>query len=204
MYNTNAQGKGHKVAATQETITAQNSANQGTKKTFDGTKELFNAVSEEQLRKALTYYDFGIVKPAYIISNLKMAQRLIDKARMSDDQKAVLCNSYGFLLVALCTGKEYEKWEHIAQRYYPDDLDDITVGEDGEFADKEELTQAVCYEIECILADWDTSVSAYDPEDWPEAEELINEYIDVLDDHDCEVPEWVFQGRDERYEWYNA
>ena len=202
MNNVNVQGKDHKVAATQET-TAQNSANQG-KKNFDGNKDLFNAVNEQELIRALGNYDFGIVRPEYIVSNLKMAQRFIDKARIPDDQKAVLRNGYGFLLVALCTGKEYEKWEHIAQRYYPDDLDDITVGADGEFADKEELTQAVCYEIECILADWDTTYETYDPEDWAEAEELINEYIDVLDEHECEVPEWVFQGRDERYEWYNA
>lgn len=197
----NNQGKGHKVAATQET-TAQNAEIQS----------YFNSISQEELNavcEALsTIYSCqgGLqFNPSYFKNYLEMTNKFINSARMGEDKRNMVLNAIGFLCGALLANKsKYEKWEHIAQRYYPEDLEDITVGEDGEFADKEELTQAVCYEIECILADWDTTYETYDPEDWPEAEDLIDDYLNILRYHDCEVPEWTFKGRDERHEWYNA
>lgn len=196
MYNTNAQGKGHKVAATQETITAQNSANQGTKKTFDGTKELFNAVDVNELERALSRYDFGIVKPGYIISNLKMAQRLIDKARMSDDQKAVLRNSYGFLLTALCCeNEELEHYEHVAEFYYPEDLKTL------EFDDEYDRGAAALNEIANVLTDWGEDL--YYPEDWKEAKDVINEYLSIIEATNYVLPDWVkrdIKELDEKYE----
>ena len=196
MYNTNVQGKSQKLAATQERITAQNSANQG-KKNFDGTKELFNAVDVNELEKALSRYDFGIVSPSYIISNLKMAERLIEKARMGQEQKSVLRNGYGFLLSALCCeDEELEHYEHVAEFYYPEDLKTL------EFDDEYDRGAAALNEIANVLTEWGENL--YYPEDWKEAKDILNEYLSIIEATNYVLPDWVERDIKELDEEYNA
>lgn len=187
----NNQGKDHKVAATQETITAQNSANQS-KKNFDGSKKLFNAVDVYDLATELSYYDFGIVNPSYIISNLEMAQRLIDKARMSPEQKAVLNNAYGFLCLALVKGKA-EADEIIACSNWPDDIRQGI--EDGDM-DTDEARDSITEELGYIFTDIDNMIDG-ELKGWREAAEegleLAQEYLDVAEDYEIELEEWYYE-----------
>lgn len=185
------QGNDHKVAGTQETITAQNSTNQG-KKNFDGSKKLFNAVDVYDLATELSYYDFGIVNPSYIISNLEMAQRLIDKARMSPEQKAVLNNAYGFLCLALVKGKA-EADEIIACSNWPDDIRQGI--EDGDM-DTDEARDSITEELGYIFTDIDNMIDG-ELKGWREVAEqgleLAQEYLDVAEDYEIELEEWYYE-----------
>lgn len=187
----NNQGKDHKVAATQETITAQNSANQG-KKNFDGSKKLFNAVDTYELMTELSYYDFGIVNPSYIISNLEMAQRLIDKARMSQEQKSVLNNAFGFLCLALVKGKA-EADEIIACSNWPDDIRQGI--EDGDM-DTDEARDSITEELGYIFTDIDNMIDG-ELKGWREVAEqgleLAQEFLDVAEDNGIELEEWYYE-----------
>ena len=100
MYNTKAQGKSYKVAATQETITAQNSANQG--------NEYFNGINQEELEGVCEILSKLWSKPGnlqfrpnYFENYLKMADGTVRSARTSDDKKNMVLNAIGFLCAAL-------------------------------------------------------------------------------------------------------
>lgn len=190
-----AQGKDHKVVAAQESTT-QNSVNQGKK--FDGKKQMFNAINEKDLLRVLDNFDFGIVKPSYIVNNLKMSESFIDKARIPDERKALLRNSFGFLLMALESSVK-EHFEHIAEHYYPEDFEDTDLEGD-------DLKIMVCNEIDYIIADWDPSASGfkYYSEDWEDARNIIQAYMDVLDANGIEVPGWVIEGINERNAEFNV
>ena len=192
----NNQGKDHKVAATQETITAQNSAQSQGKKNFDGSKKLFNAVDEYELMTELSYYDFGIVNPSYIISNLEMAQRLIDKARMSPEQKSVLNNAFGFLCLALVKGK-VDADEIIANSNWPDD---IRQGIDDGDMDIDEAEDAITEELGYIFMDIENMMDG-ELKGWREVAEegleLAQEYFDVAEDYDIELEDWYYKKKDE-------
>ena len=100
MYNTKAQGKSYKVAATQEMITAQNSANQG--------NEYFNGISQEELEgvceilsKLWSKPGSLQFRPSYFENYLKMADGFVRSARTSADKKNMVLNAIGFLCAAL-------------------------------------------------------------------------------------------------------
>lgn len=77
---------------------------------------------------------------------------------------------------------KYEHYEHIAQHYYPEDFADTDL-------EGSDLSEAVCYEIESILVDWNTG--DYCPDEWKDVYDIIQAYVDVLIDNDLVVPEWV-------------
>ena len=170
MYNTFDKG----------TITAQNPTNQSHTANFDGTKELFNAVNENELKAGLENFNFGIVKPDYIISNLRMAEQIIDRARIPDEKKSVLRNSFGFLLGAIVSTAYYEL---IYQEDSPDGYRNRL--ENGE--DKDEIADSLNYEIGCLINDLDNDLvpknylGFYD-EAISEVEEAISEFRDVADE----------------------
>lgn len=100
MYNTKAQGKSYKVADTQETITAQNSSNQG--------NEYFNGISQEEiegvceiLSKLWSKPGSLQFRPNYFENYLKMADGFVRSARTSADKKNMVLNAIGFLCAAL-------------------------------------------------------------------------------------------------------
>lgn len=100
MNNTNVQGKSYKVAATQETITAQNSANQG--------NEYFNGINQEELEGVCEILSKLWSKPGirqfgpnYFENYLKMADGFVRSARTSADKKNMVLNAIGFLCAAL-------------------------------------------------------------------------------------------------------
>ena len=100
MNNTNVQGKSYKVAATQETITAQNSANQG--------NEYFNGINQEELKGVCEILSKLWSKPGslqfrpnYFENYLKMADGFVRSARTSADKKNMVLNAIGFLCAAL-------------------------------------------------------------------------------------------------------
>ena len=100
MYNTKAQGKSYKVATTQETITAQNSANQG--------NEYFNGINQEEIKGVCEILSKLWSKPGslqfrpnYFENYLKMADGFVRSARTSADKKNMVLNAIGFLCAAL-------------------------------------------------------------------------------------------------------
>lgn len=100
MNNTNVQGKSYKVAATQEMITAQNSANQG--------NEYFNGINQKELEGVCEILSKLWSKPGslqfrpnYFENYLKMADGFVRSARTSADKKNMVLNAIGFLCAAL-------------------------------------------------------------------------------------------------------
>lgn len=100
MNNTNVQGKSYKVAATQEMITAQNSANQG--------NEYFNGINQEELEGVCEILSKLWSKPGslqfrpnYFENYLKMADGFVRSARTSADKKNMVLNAIGFLCAAI-------------------------------------------------------------------------------------------------------
>lgn len=193
MFNLNKESKGYKVTVAQEMITAQNSSNQSNE-----DKDIFNVMSEEELRNALTHYDLGIVKPEYAISLIKRAETQIDKARMADDAKALVKNAFGLVLSLIpenFTERPHEEsFEPSIEYLGPDEIishmESIEEGEDDEYGDYEELTDQIIYELSICLGDIDGT-------DYPE-DELINvaypfieEYFDgwreLLEKHGDEI-----------------
>jgi hypothetical protein len=196
----NNQGKGHKVAATQET-TAQNAEIQS----------YFNGINQEQLNAVCEVLSTAYSRPgglqfnpSYFQNYLEMANKFIQGARMGEDKRNMVLNAFHFVCDALLNtqqdNKEYEHYDYIAQSYYAEDLEDLTFGEDEEFEDKEDLQRSVEYEIGCILTDWDYTSDDfnYDPEDWEWVSEIIQAYIDVLDEYECEVADWIYEGFEDR------
>lgn len=110
MNNTNVQGKSYKVAATQETITAQNSANQG--------NEYFNGINQEELEGVCEILSKLWSKPGslqfrpnYFENYLKMADGFVRSARTSADKRNMVLNAIGFLCAALLDTNKSEDEE---------------------------------------------------------------------------------------------
>lgn len=199
MYNTNAQGKSYKVAATQETITAQNSANQG--------NEYFNGINQEELEGVCEILSKLWSKPGslqfrpnYFENYLKMADGFVRSARTSADKKNMVLNAIGFLCAALLdTNKSkdgYERYEHVAEFYYPEDLKTL------EFDDEYDRGAAALNEIANVLTEWGENL--YYPEDWKEAKDILNEYLSIIEATNYVLPDWVKRDIKELDEEYNA
>lgn len=200
MNNTNVQGKSYKVAATQETITAQNSANQG--------NEYFNGINQEELEgvceilsKLWSKPGSLQLRPNYFENYLKMADGFVRSARTSDDKKNMVLNAIGFLCAALLdTNKsedeELEHYEHVAEFYYPEDLKTL------EFDDEYDRGAAALNEITNVLSEWGENL--YYPEDWKEVKGILNEYLSIIEATDYVLPDWVKRDIKELDEKYNA
>lgn len=98
MEHIDVQGKGNKVAATQGKITAQNPTNQS-----HNTDMLFGSIGVKEFEKSLSKFDFGIVKPDFIVRNLQMSERIINGARIPEDKKGVLRCSFSLLMAAVAS-----------------------------------------------------------------------------------------------------
>jgi hypothetical protein len=101
MEHIDVQGKGNKVAATQGKITAQNPTNQSHKN--NNTDKLFRSIGVEEFEKSLSKFDFGIVKPDFIVRSLQMSERIINGARIPEDKKGVLRCSFSLLMAAVAS-----------------------------------------------------------------------------------------------------
>lgn len=103
MVQTNVQGKGDKVAATQGKVTAQNPSNQSKEK-------YFGVFADEDLKGFSKYFDKTIVDPNFFETIIHMAHRALKGGRMSADNKATIRIAFamfGDLVFSL--GREYEK-----------------------------------------------------------------------------------------------
>lgn len=203
------QGNDHKVAGTQVFSTTENGKfnfKYGNQITFDEIAEFIGGYVEMfHIGNKMVWCDEeGILKKLPVNkAATEYAYSLVPSGKIEP----------GWCLygnVVFCDENDYlDGWEHMAQKYYPEDLEDITVGEgeDADFESEQELSESVLYEIECLLADWDPAIGykyAYNPRDWFEAKETVEQYIDVLTDNGCEVPEWVYNTIAEREKLYTA
>lgn len=192
MKNISLQGKDHKVVATQES-TAQNSSNQG---------KVFGLFTDDELTNIVNNSETVLVSPQFVISYLRQAERMIDKARMSQDNKNFVKGAIS-MLASFGNFDTREHYEHVAARYYPEDLEGITIDEiDGDFEDKDELLEEVSNEIQSILYDFDDD-SNFFPEDWETARGIINAYVEILKDNNIDVPGWIADDIKERNAIYS-
>lgn len=183
-----------------EKITAQNSQRNQSK-----VVEYFNTFSDDQInqigkmlgRDTTEQNENGSFKltvtPSFIINYLKKADYCLRKARMSEPDKALINGVIQLLSSFIPFTKKEEYWNHTAESHYPSELEaDIQyVGKDecGEFASLEEIGNAAIEEISFILDDFqDENVTYCNPED---AIDVIQEYVDVINECEVEVPDWL-------------
>lgn len=83
-------------------------------------------------------------------------------------------------------------WKHVANEYYPEDLQ-LSFEEAADQEERNELYSFALQEICDILSDWDPDDCVFDPSGWMEAEGILEEYVDVLDSNGYELPEWLDQ-----------
>ena len=190
-------------------ITAQNPTNQGNEKL------IFNLYNEKELSNALTHYDLGIMKPEYAISLIKKAEYQIEKARMSDDSKALIKNAFGLCLGLIperYTKKEMvDRWEPCAEYLFPNEIEEhiawIENGEDDEYETFDDLCQQICEEFQYIFYDWYEEEVEYPEGEWenvgqPYFEEYFDGFRTILDEHGDEVKEEYHKAFDSLWKQY--
>lgn len=173
-----------------EKITAQNS-----QRNQSEVVKYFDIFDDDQLNQvgALLSGDNGWIRPNFIINYFKKADNIIRKARISNPDKEMIKGVVQLLAGLIPFTKKEEYWNHTAESHYPSELEaDIQyVGKDecGEFASLEEIGNAAIEEISFILDDFqDENVTYCNPED---AIDVIQEYVDVINECEVEVPDWL-------------
>lgn len=145
MEHLDVQGKGNKVAATQGKITAQNPTNQSLK--FDS--KILGVFTEEQLLEISKHLgDDNPIKPRFVVDTFKMIDRIVKGARMPEDKKGLIKMGYGLLAGLIPTYREPFDY-FTAQEFYPGDLDEELLEEEG----AEYVVEAAEYEMGCLLTD---------------------------------------------------
>ena len=184
MVQTNVQGKSNKVAATQETITAQDSTNQS---------KVLGIFTEEYLTKlANSVGDNPFIRPSYLINTLRVAERFIDKARMAPDQKGHIKMAFGLLASFLpdLDRQEFPE-EYIAESYYPQDI------EAADPEDVDEMIEAAVQEMGYIANDvcamLEHNEGGYYDEIIANYMETFGEYTGAIHclNENWEMPEWL-------------
>ena len=167
MVNYNEKGK----------ITAQSPTNQS-KVNFSGSKELFNTVSSDELLAVLSKIDFGMVSAEYVLNNVKVSQRFIDAARMPDDKKSTVRNTFGIILKALVEADEYlpkrkEEYDFDFQRYSPSEIESMLEDPESNYT-KDEAEEDINNEISALRQEVATLIE--------KDEELYEDEIAELED----------------------
>lgn len=189
MINNINEGKDRKAVAAQEMLTAQDSEKSQSK--------VFGLFTDEELTNIVNNSGTGLVRAQFVINYLHQAEKMLDKARMSQDNRNFIKGAIS-MLAAFGNFETREHYEHVAARYYPEDLEGVTIGDfDGDFEDKDELLEEVSNEIQSILYDFDDD-SNFFPEDWETAKDIINAYVKILKDNDIDVPGWIADDVNER------
>ena len=183
------EGKDRKAVAAQEMLTAQDSNKSQSK--------VFGLFTDEELTNIVNNSGTGLVGAQFVINYLHQAEKMLDKARMSQDNRNFIKGAIS-MLASFGNFETREHYEHVAARYYPEDLEGVTIDEfDGDFEDKDELLEEVSNEIQSILYDFNDD-SNFFPEDWETAKDIINAYVKILKDNDIDVPGWIADDVNER------
>ena len=180
--NTNdIQSKVSKADATQETITAQNSNNQ--------SEKLFGTFTEDEMRDIVDNSGQDFIKPNYVINYLKQAERILDKARMSDENKNFIKGAFQ-MMAGFGQWNTKEKYEFCFQGYDPYDIREML--EEGK---EEEAVDALVYEMGTICGDLQNDEQYwFDEYEVEEAKEALDEFISIIQEYELEekIDDWTY------------
>ena len=172
--NTNdIQSKVSKADATQEMITAQNSNNQGNR--------LFGTFTEEEMRNIVYNSEQDFIKPNYVINYLKQAEHILDKARMSDENRNFIKGAFQ-MMAGFGQWNTKEKYEFILQSNDPYDIRQML--EDG---DEEDAIEALIYEVGFLAGDLQNDEQYwFDEYEVGEAKEALEEFYSIVQEYNLE------------------
>ena len=167
------QSKANKVGATQEMITAQNSDNQSDK--------LFGTFDEYEMRNIVYNSEQDLIKPNYVINYLKQAEHILDKARMSQENKNFIKGAFQ-MMAGFGQWNTKEKYEFILQNNDPDDIRQML--EEG---DEEGAVDALDYEMGTICGDLQNDEQYwFDEYEVEQAKEALNEFISIVQEYELQ------------------
>ena len=170
MYNSNATEK----------ITAQNSTNQS---------KVFGLFNESELAYIVDNYRKSNDDPETVINYLKQAEKKIDRARMPDDDKKFIKSAIRLLVKY----GNYEKRKHenlIFQSYNPED---IRMELEDEESDKEDITESLNYEIDCLMVDISDmeryNCDGFYDDDIIDYRNAIIEFMEIAEEYELDLGE---------------
>ena len=181
MQNIKLQGKDHKVAATQES-TAQNSVNQS---------KAFGLFTDDELAN-IVHNSGAFLSSKFFINSMHQAERMIDKARMNQDNKNFIKETLR-MLVSFGKWDIVEHYEFIIQNSDPDDIREML--EDG---DKEGAVEELDYEIGIITGDLQREDLFFPEEEVEKAKEALNEYYSIINEYGLQdlFDDYIFKEMD--------
>lgn len=170
--NTNmTQSKDHKVVATQES-TAQNSANQS---------KVFGLFTDQELTNIVNNSGNELVRPSFLINYLHQAEKILDRARMSDENRNFIKGAFA-MLCAFGNWDRREEYEFNFQNYDPDDI--RVMIEDG---DVDGAVDSLKYEMGCICTDINNVDLVFPEEELEEAKEALEGYMSIVNEYDLDL-----------------
>lgn len=165
-----------------EKITAQNSTNQSDK--------LFGTFDEYELRNIVENSEQDLIKPNYVINYLKQAEHILDKARMSDENKNFIKGAFQ-MMAGFGQWNTKTKYEFIFQNDDPDDIRQMI--EDGE--DEEYVLESLMMEMSFIAGDLQNDEQYwFDEYEVEEAKEALEEYYNIVEEYNLE--EKIYEDRE--------
>lgn len=167
MFTNNYQGKDHKVAATQES-TAQNSANQS---------KAFGLFTDQELTNIVNNSGSEFVRPSFLINYLHQAEKVLDRARMSDENRGFIKGAFA-MLAAFGNWNTRETYEYIVQNDDPDDIREML-----ENGDEDGAVDALNYEIGAITTDLQNEDFYFPEEEVDKAKEALKEYAAIIQEY---------------------
>lgn len=169
----NNQGKNHQVAATQES-TAQNSANQS---------KAFGLFTDYELGNIVKNSGSEFVQPSFLINYLHQAEKILDRARMSDENRDFIKNAFS-MLCAFGNWDTMDHYEFIYQSETPDSIRERL--ESGD--DREIIADDVDYELGCICSDLDSEDYYFDDYEVECAVNALREFMDIVNEYNLDIP----------------
>lgn len=171
-----------------EKITAQNSTNQSNK--------LFGTFTEDEVRGIVYGADQSKsevkFRPDFVINYLKQAERILDKARMNDEQKNFVKGAFN-LMAGFGHWKAKSKYEFIIQCDDPDDIRQYL--EDG---DEEYAIQSLLEEMGFIASDLQNDEDYwFDEYEVEQAKDALEDYYSIINEYGLE--EKIYEVRE--YGW---
>lgn len=183
MNKSKLQSKVSEADATREMITAQNSNNQ--------CEKLFGAFTDDEMRNIVENSGENYLKAKYVINYLKQAEYILDKARMSQENKNFIKGAFQ-LMAGLGQWNTKEKYEFILQEYDPDDVREML--EEG---NEEDAIDALLYEMGFLAGDLQNDEELwFDEYEVEQAKYALEEFYDIINDYDLEekmyeIDEWT-------------
>jgi hypothetical protein len=166
------QGKSHKVAATQEN-TAQNSANQS---------RAFGLFTDQELTNIVNNSGNALVLPSFLINYLHQAEKVLDRARISDDNRNFIKGAFA-MLCAFGNWDTRAHYEYMAQNDSPEDIRCML--EEGEEA-REDIADCIRYEMWTVLNDIQDDEWFVPENELDNALEALEGYLDVVHEYELE------------------